>query len=143
MDRILVVDDSAMMVMNLQSVLSIGGFEVHTARDGNQALALLDAGLRPDLILTDIIMPNMDGIVLTKLVKARLPDTPILILTTDGQRYRRERAAEYGASGWLVKPVTGSDLLRVVRHVIDTARETGETIGPSGFAELGQAEVAP
>jgi CheY-like chemotaxis protein len=64
MTTIFIVDDSAAMVMSLKATLEISGFKVETAWDGEQALAKIQNGLKPDLIITDINMPKMDGITL-------------------------------------------------------------------------------
>lgn len=117
---ILVVDDSATMVMSVRNNLEIAGFKVETADDGVKALSKLNGGLKPDLIITDINMPNMGGMELIKSVRA-LPAfrfTPILTLTTESQQEKRTEGKKLGATGWLVKPVGGADLLKVVRQVL-------------------------
>jgi two-component system, chemotaxis family, chemotaxis protein CheY len=75
---ILVVDDSVTMVMSLKSTLSMGGFQVETANNGQQALDKLKGGVKPDLILTDINMPVMGGLEMIGKVRAlaRLPILP-------------------------------------------------------------------
>jgi two-component system chemotaxis response regulator CheY len=67
---ILIVDDSATMLMSVKATLEINGFRVETAGDGVQALTKLKAGVKPDLIITDINMPNMGGLELIKNVRA-------------------------------------------------------------------------
>ena len=120
---ILVVDDSATMVMSVRNNLEIAGFKVESAADGVNALAKLKGGLKPDLIITDINMPNMGGMELIKNVRA-LPGfrfTPILTLTTESQQDMRTEGKKLGATGWLVKPVGGADLLKIVRQVLPGA----------------------
>jgi len=93
---------------------------VESAADGALALLALKKGLKPDLILTDVNMPNMDGLELIRNVKA-LPGfrfTPILTLTTESQASKREEGKKLGATGWLVKPVAGADLLKVIKQVL-------------------------
>ncbi|EXJ13919.1 response regulator [Imhoffiella purpurea] len=117
---ILVVDDSATMVMSLKASLEMAGFKVETAGDGVQAMTKLKGGVKPDLILTDINMPNMGGIDFIRNARA-LPGlrfTPILALTTESQQAKRDEAKKLGATGWLVKPVGGSDLIKVIRQVL-------------------------
>lgn len=120
---ILIVDDSATMIMSLKSSLEMAGFKVESANDGVQALSKLTSGVKPDLIITDINMPNMGGIEF--LGKARaLPGlrfVPVLVLTTESQQTKRDEAKKLGATGWLVKPVGGSDLLKVVKQVLPGA----------------------
>jgi two-component system chemotaxis response regulator CheY len=120
---ILVVDDSATMTMSVKSNLEMNGFVVQTAGDGVQALNKLKAGFKPDLIITDIHMPNMGGLELIKQVKA-LPGfrfTPILTLTTESDSGKRDEGKKLGATGWLVKPIKGGDLLKVVKQVLPGA----------------------
>jgi two-component system chemotaxis response regulator CheY len=116
--KILVVDDSATMLMSLKATLDMNGFEVSTAADGQIALNLVQTGFRPDLIITDINMPNMDGIELIKHVRPLLRFTPILALTTESQAEKRDQAKQFGATGWLLKPVSGTDLIRVIKQVL-------------------------
>ena len=121
MKFVFLVDDSSTMLMSLKSTLEISGFKVDTACDGEQALGKLRGGLKPDLIITDINMPKMDGLLLIKEARKLLRFTPILALTTESQAGKRDEAKKLGASGWLIKPVTGSDLIRVVKQVLPGA----------------------
>lgn len=120
---IMVVDDSATMTMSLRGSLEMAGFRVETAGDGVQALGKLNSGIKPDLIITDINMPNMGGIEF--LGKARavpgMRFTPVLVLTTESQQGKRDEAKKLGATGWLVKPVAGNDLVGVIRQVLPGA----------------------
>ena len=120
---ILIVDDSSTMVMSVKSNLEIAGFKVETAEDGVKALAKLKGGVKPDLIITDINMPNMSGMELIRNVRA-LPGfrfTPILTLTTESQADKRAEGKKLGATGWLVKPVGGVELLKIVKQVLPGA----------------------
>ncbi|MTW21423.1 response regulator [Allochromatium palmeri] len=120
---ILVVDDSATMVMSLKASLEMAGFKVETAGDGVQALSKLKSGIKPDLIITDINMPNMGGMDFIRNART-LPGlrfTPILALTTESQQTKRDEAKKIGATGWLVKPVGGTDLVKVIKQVLPGA----------------------
>jgi len=120
---VLIVDDSATMILSVKSTLEMNGFDVETAHDGVQALKQLTDGLKPDLIITDVNMPNMDGLELTRQVR-QLPGfrfTPILTLTTESQAVKRDQAKQLGATGWLVKPVSGPDLIKVIKQVVPGA----------------------
>jgi two-component system chemotaxis response regulator CheY len=121
MTTIFLVDDSATMVMSLKSTLEISGFKVETACDGEQAMAKVNKGLKPDLIITDINMPKIDGIELIRNLRKILRFTPILTLTTESQQAKRDEAKKLGASGWLVKPIGGADLIKVIRQVLPGA----------------------
>ena len=120
---IMIVDDSATMLMSVKNNLEIAGFKVEAAEDGVKALAKLKGGVKPDLIITDINMPNMGGMELIKNVRA-LPGfrfTPILTLTTESQADKRAEGKALGATGWLVKPVGGADLLKIIKQVLPGA----------------------
>lgn len=120
---ILVVDDSGTMVLSLKNNLEIAGFSVATASDGVKGLERLKSGPKADLIITDINMPNMGGIEF--IGHARTTPgyrfTPILVLTTESQQARRDEAKKAGATGWMVKPVGGADLLKIIRQVLPGA----------------------
>jgi two-component system chemotaxis response regulator CheY len=120
---VLIVDDSATMVLSVRTMLEFYGFLVESANDGVQALARLTKGSRPDLIITDVNMPNMDGLELIRRVRM-LPSlrfTPILTLTTEGQAQKRDEGRRLGATGWLVKPILGPDLVKVIKQVLPGA----------------------
>jgi two-component system chemotaxis sensor kinase CheA len=100
--RILVVDD-ALTIRELQrSILERAGYDVAVAADGEDALRRL-AEHRPDLVLTDIEMPRLDGFALTEAIRARDDATPVLILTSRAAEEDRRRGLEAGADGYLVK----------------------------------------
>jgi two-component system chemotaxis response regulator CheY len=120
---IFLVDDSATMLMSVRATLQMNGFHVETANDGVQALSKLKAGPKPDLIITDVNMPQMGGLELIRNVRA-LPGfrfLPILTLTTESNAAKRDEAKRLGATGWLVKPVGGADLLKVIKQVLPGA----------------------
>jgi len=121
--KVLVVDDSITMVMSLKLTLTMNGFEVETACNGQDALDKLNAGLRPNLILTDINMPVMGGLELIGKVRAvpGLKFTPILTLTTESTTAKRDEGKRAGATGWIVKPVSGDDLIKVIKKVLPGA----------------------
>ena len=121
MKHVFLVDDSATMLMSLKGTLEMSGFKVDTAGDGQAALDRLKTGLKPDLIITDINMPRMDGIQLIREARKLLRFTPILSLTTESQQGKRDEAKKNGATGWLVKPVGGSDLVKVIKQVLPGA----------------------
>lgn len=121
---ILVVDDSPTVILSLKSNLAINGYQVETAVDGAAALSRLQCGLRPALIITDFNMPNMNGAELVRAVKtmASLKFTPILMLTTESDPRKREEGKKMGITGWMVKPVSGPDLLKVIAQVLPLGR---------------------
>lgn len=121
--KILLVDDSPTMVMSVKTMLEMRGFSIDTAADGVKALEKLKGGAKPDLIITDINMPNMGGMELIKNVRA-LPGfrfTPILTLTTESQAEKRAEGKKLGATGWIVKPIGGAELLTIIKQVLPGA----------------------
>uniref|UniRef100_A0A7V5XH94 Response regulator n=1 Tax=Thermodesulfobacterium geofontis TaxID=1295609 RepID=A0A7V5XH94_9BACT len=115
---ILIVDDSATMIMSLKVALEMHGFKVETASNGKEALDKIKSGLKPALIITDLNMPVMDGMEFIKNVRLILKFIPILILTTESEVKKREEAKKLGATGWLVKPISGTDLINVIKKVL-------------------------
>ena len=119
MPRILAVDDSPSMRQMVSATLTSAGYEVEEAEDGVQALQLAGRQ-RFDLVITDVNMPNMDGISLTKELRA-LPSykfTPILLLTTESAPEKKLQGKAAGATGWLVKPFNPEQLLATVKKVL-------------------------
>ncbi len=120
---VLVVDDSVTMVLSLKTTLTMNGFAVETANNGQAALDKLKSGIKPNLILTDINMPVMGGLEFIGQVRS-LPGfrfTPILTLTTESETSKRDEGKRLGATGWLVKPLSGEDLIKVIKKVLPGA----------------------
>ncbi len=115
---ILTVDDSRMMREMLHLVLSGAGFSVVQAEDGVEGLEVLENNT-PDIIITDINMPRLDGYGFIEGVRsnARHRGTPILVLSTEGDPEKKNRARAAGATGWIVKPFDVSSLLGAIRRV--------------------------
>lgn len=115
---ILIVDDSRMMREMLNSTLRDGGYEVVQAEDGVVGLEALNE-TKPDVIITDINMPRLDGYGFIEGVRKdeRFRGTPILVLSTETDPEKKARAREAGATGWIVKPFNGESLLGAIRRV--------------------------
>jgi len=119
MTRILAVDDSASMRQMVAFTLKGGGFDVIEASDGVEALELAKEN-GCDLVLTDVNMPNMDGIELTRELRG-LPSykfVPILMLTTESGMDKKAEGRAAGATGWIVKPFNPDQLLSTIKKVI-------------------------
>lgn len=116
---ILVVDDSESIREVVSFTLENAGHRVMKAVDGQDALNFLD-GAEVDLIITDLHMPNMDGIALIKEVRCSVhyKFTPILFLTTESQNEKKLQAKEAGATGWIVKPFVPEKLLAAISKVV-------------------------
>jgi two-component system, chemotaxis family, chemotaxis protein CheY len=105
MASILAVDDSASMRQMVTFTLQGAGYEVVEAQDGEQALWIAQS-TKVNLVLTDVNMPNMDGIALIGALRT-LPHykfTPILMLTTESAHEKKQEGKAAGATGWIVKP---------------------------------------
>lgn len=121
---ILVVDDSPTMRGMVSHALHEAGFETKEAENGKDALIKLtmmeDGGTKPDVIVTDINMPEMDGIELVKEIRklSAFKHVPVLVLTTDNTDEKKEVGRAAGATGWLVKPFDSELILKVIRKVL-------------------------
>ncbi|MBI5936436.1 MAG: response regulator [Betaproteobacteria bacterium] len=118
---VLCVDDSSTVLLSLTAILGKAGYGVEKAANGEEALTKLKGNIKPDLIITDLNMPGMNGIELIKQLRT-LPAfkfVPILFLTTRAQQEKRAEAKAAGASGWLVKPVNGDELLNTIKLVVE------------------------
>ena len=115
---ILTVDDSRTMRDMLRLALIDAGFDVIQAEDGVHGLEVLE-GSQPDVIITDINMPRMDGFGFIEGVRShtRYRGVPILVLTTESDPAKKDRARQAGATGWIVKPFTPTKLVDAIRRV--------------------------
>lgn len=116
---ILAVDDSKTMREMVAFTLRNAGFEVRQAQDGQDALRVLEQDGKIDLIITDLNMPNMDGLALITHLRAggAYKNTPILMLTTETDLQKKEKGKAAGATGWLSKPFNPEKLVQVVDKV--------------------------
>ncbi|WP_371039013.1 MULTISPECIES: response regulator [unclassified Rhodosalinus] len=116
--KVLAVDDSRTMRSMLEDALAEAGFEAHLAEDGEDGLRKLEE-VQPDLVITDINMPRLDGFGFIDAVRAdrRHRGLPILVLTTESAQELKERARRAGATGWIVKPFDEAKLVSAIRRV--------------------------
>ena len=117
---ILIVDDSASLRTVVRLALVRAGYEVLEAGDGVEGLAQLDKAGRVNLIVSDVNMPNMDGITFVQKVKqhSRHKFTPVIMLTTEGQDAKKEQGRAAGAKAWIVKPFNPPQLLDAASKLI-------------------------
>jgi DNA-binding response OmpR family regulator len=125
MTRVLVADDSETILLLLRTRLEMEGYEVSTAADGQEvveALAEIDAGEKPDLILLDAMMPRMSGLDVLRTLRDEGSETPILIVSAHREEETLNRAEELGANACIAKPIDFEDLLgRIARLTADGA----------------------
>jgi len=121
MSRILIVDDSGTMRKIIMRVIRQSGIdaEFEEAQDGFEALDIADSG-NIDLILSDINMPNMNGLDFVRQFRAKHgPDTPVIMITTEGSDEVMERASAVGADGYITKPFTPELIQRTLQpHLV-------------------------
>jgi two-component system, chemotaxis family, chemotaxis protein CheY len=118
--RILAVDDSASMRQMVGLTLKSAGYEVVSAVDGVDGLAKANEGQPVDLVITDVNMPNMDGITLVRELR-QLPQyqgVPLLVLTTEASAEMKQKGRAAGATGWIVKPFDPTRLLATIQKVL-------------------------
>ena len=113
MKRILVVDDERQIIRMLRASLQSSGYEVLTANNGVEGLEKFGSG-RPDLIITDLAMPEMNGLELTQAVR-RLDRTPIIVLSVRDTDVMKVKALDEGADDYLTKPFSMPELLARIR----------------------------
>ena len=116
---IMTADDSVSMRQLISFTLRKAGYDVVEAEDGRDALTKL-AGTPVQMLITDLNMPNMDGIELIRQVRA-LPQykyVPIIMLTTESTDGKKQAGRSAGASGWIVKPFRGEQLVMVTKKFL-------------------------
>jgi len=120
MKTIMLVDDSATILLSISNILTKAGYAAEKAANAEEALKKLRSGVKLDLLITDLNMPGMNGIELIKEVRklATYKFVPILFLTTESQQSRKLEAKAAGASGWIVKPATADELLNTIKLVM-------------------------
>jgi two-component system chemotaxis response regulator CheY len=117
--RILTIDDSRTIRDMLNLTLSEAGFEVLQAVDGQDGIDVLEKQERVDLVITDINMPKMDGYGVIRHIRgqSRYNGMPVLVLTTESEKDKRNIAKEAGATGWMVKPFDPERLIATINKV--------------------------
>jgi len=117
---ILIVDDSSSLRTVVKIALTRAGYDVIEACDGRDGLVQLDKAGKVHLIVSDVNMPNMDGIAFVTQVKAhpRHRFTPVVMLTTEGQDSKKAQGRAAGAKAWIVKPFNPPQLLDAVSKLI-------------------------
>jgi two-component system, chemotaxis family, chemotaxis protein CheY len=117
--KIMTVDDSASIRQLVSFTLKGAGYEVTEATDGRDAIAKINHS-PVQMVVTDLNMPNLDGIGLIKWLRSNSAYRfiPIIMLTTESQETRKQEGKAAGATGWIVKPFRPEQLLGVVRKVL-------------------------
>ncbi len=121
--KILLVDDSSTVLLLHRMMLSHCGYELLTARDGQEALDKASSE-HPDLIFLDILMPRMDGFQACRALRSRSETrtVPIILVTTRGEPHYVRQGFESGCTDYITKPFDGEELLAKVRSHLEEAR---------------------
>jgi CheY-like chemotaxis protein len=119
----MVVDDNADVRLLIRRVLWSAGYTVTTADGGRDALALLESEHRPDLVVLDVQMPELDGWSTLEAIRSnpRTKQLPVLLCTVKGRPEDEERGWTLGCDGYVAKPFDTNELIKVVREVLARA----------------------
>src|SRR5216110_3010957 len=126
--RVLVVDDEPQITRVLRTVLTSQGYQVRTAAEGESALSNF-AEWRPELVITDLYMPHMDGVELCRRIRA-VSSVPIIVLSVKGEERTKVEALDSGADDYVTKPFGIDELLARVRAAL---RRSGADAEQSSF----------
>lgn len=141
--RIVLADDHRLFLEGLLDLLTAHGFDVvATAADGMEVVTCVQEH-RPDVVLMDLRMPNQDGLVATRLIKAELPETRVVMLTTSDDDEDLFQAIRSGACGYLLKTVSGDELVDALGGLADGVPPLSRSLAARLFAELARAPVPP
>lgn len=124
LQTVLVVDDSKTIREMVIFTLTGAGYQVLEAVDGKEAVSQLSNGSKPAVIVTDLNMPEMDGLTLIREIRKMpaLKFTPIFMLTTGSSDEMKAAGKEAGATGWIVKPFHPEQLLKILKKVLPESR---------------------
>lgn len=130
MARILIADDDESLRLLYQEEFSAEGHELHFAATGREAVELARQ-VRPDLIVMDIRMPEMDGLEATRAIKQECPGTEILMVTMHENRDYMLEATKAGAAGYVLKDASRNELISAMRRIVDAESPSSRSAHPS------------
>jgi DNA-binding response OmpR family regulator len=139
-EKILVVEDDASILRGLQLNLSVEGYLVRSAADGDTGLRMAQTE-QPDLLIVDLTLPGLSGLDLIRQVRAADDDIPILIVSAKGQESDKVTGLALGADDYVVKPFALRELLARIDAALRRRRARGETGPAKGLKRFGRAEV--
>ena len=124
---VLIADDEPNILLSLQFLMKKTGYEVRTAKDGEEALAEI-VRAAPDLVLLDVMMPKIDGFSICERIRANPEwnDVRIIMLTARGRDVEREKGLALGADDYITKPFSTKDAIARVEAVLARSRKAGE-----------------
>jgi len=140
--KVIIADDHHLFIEGIKSILAkeLDIAVIAEANNGLEIIKLLETGLRPDIILTDIRMPVIDGIVATRMITKNYPNIPVLALTMFDQNADVNDMMEAGARGFITKEVKKEELIRAIHTVVNGKFYFSEklTIDPSNLNQLNE-----
>jgi DNA-binding response OmpR family regulator len=139
-ERILIIEDDPSILRGLQLNLSMEGYVVRVAMDGETGLALARSE-KPDLLVVDVMLPKMGGLEVVRTLRLEDPDLPILILSAKGQETDKVAGLSLGADDYIVKPFSLKELLARIDAALRRGRARGETGQEKGLRRFGRVEL--
>lgn len=133
--RLLVVDDEPNIRELLSTALRFAGFEVHTAADGREALTLAES-TRPDLVVLDVMLPDLDGFAVTRRLRDRGRDVPVLFLTAKDDVTDRVTGLTVGGDDYVTKPFSLEEVVARIRAILRRTGAAADQAGRLVFADL-------
>mgnify|MGYP001136856091 CR=1 FL=1 len=118
MTKILIVDDSQTLRTMLSDLLKSNGIIVSEATNGKEAQQQIESGERPDLVITDLVMPEMNGYELCRWIKANTQRIPVLVCSTKSEEFDRYWGMKQGADAYITKPFHPPELLKTVKQLL-------------------------
>jgi DNA-binding response OmpR family regulator len=135
MDKILIIEDEQSILMALTDDLSLEGYEITSATDGLQGLAMAKEN-RHDLIILDIMLPKMDGFEVCKQLRQAGLTTPVLMLTAKSQEMDKVLGLELGADDYVTKPFSPRELIARVKAILRRVKTTQEAFDTYKFGDV-------
>jgi DNA-binding response OmpR family regulator len=139
-ERILIIEDDPSILRGLQLNLTMEGYTVRSAMDGETGLQLARTE-HPDLVVLDIMLPRLDGLAVLREIRGDDPELPVLILSAKGQESDKVTGLQRGADDYLVKPFGLKELLARIDALLRRRRARGETGTSKSLKRVGALEV--
>ncbi|MFZ0707242.1 MAG: response regulator transcription factor [Candidatus Korobacteraceae bacterium] len=136
--HILVVDDEPQITRVLRTTLTAKGYEIRVANDGEMALEIMK-DWSPNLVITDLMMPNMDGVQLCKRIRT-MSEVPIIVLSVRGEERNKIQALDAGADDYITKPFSSGELQARVRAALRRSPQSSQTTSRE-FLDLGDFHI--